>query len=220
MRRRDFLSATGAAGLSAAAASMLPGCASMGWCRARQGGGRRRRLRRRDRGEVHPDVERRRDRRDARRARRVVHLVPAVEPRARRQQDARRHHGELRRSRREPRREALRDTATAVDPERRIVKLASGQELAYDRLVLSPGIDILWDKVPSLAAPTRRRRSCTHGRPDRRRSRCATSLRRCPTAAFSRSRFLSRRTGARRARTSARARSPGTSSARSRDPRC
>jgi NADPH-dependent 2,4-dienoyl-CoA reductase/sulfur reductase-like enzyme len=46
----------------------------------------------------------------------------------------------------------LRDTAAAVDPERRTVKLASGQQLGYDRLVLSPGIDILWDKVPSLAS--------------------------------------------------------------------
>ena len=44
----------------------------------------------------------------------------------------------------------VRDTATAVDADRRTVKLASGQELIYDRLVLSPGIDILWDKVPSL----------------------------------------------------------------------
>ena len=44
----------------------------------------------------------------------------------------------------------VRDTATAVDPEKRIVKLASGQELPYDRLVLSPAIDFMWDKVPSL----------------------------------------------------------------------
>ena len=45
----------------------------------------------------------------------------------------------------------VRDTATAVDADRKIVKLAGGQQLSYDRLVLSPGIDILWDKVPSLA---------------------------------------------------------------------
>ena len=44
----------------------------------------------------------------------------------------------------------VRDTATSVDPEKRTVKLASGQELAYDRLILSPGIDFMWDKVPSL----------------------------------------------------------------------
>jgi NADPH-dependent 2,4-dienoyl-CoA reductase/sulfur reductase-like enzyme len=44
----------------------------------------------------------------------------------------------------------VRDRASAVDVDARIVRLASGQQLAYDRLVLSPGIDILWDKVPSL----------------------------------------------------------------------
>jgi NADPH-dependent 2,4-dienoyl-CoA reductase/sulfur reductase-like enzyme len=44
----------------------------------------------------------------------------------------------------------LRDTATAVDTEKRTVRLASGTELAYDRLVLSPGIDFMWDRVPGL----------------------------------------------------------------------
>jgi len=44
----------------------------------------------------------------------------------------------------------IRDTAMAVDPEKRTVKLTGGQELAYDRLILSPGIDFMWDKVPAL----------------------------------------------------------------------
>jgi NADPH-dependent 2,4-dienoyl-CoA reductase/sulfur reductase-like enzyme len=44
----------------------------------------------------------------------------------------------------------VRDTATAVDTDKRVVKLASGSELPYDRLVLSPAIDFMWDKVPSL----------------------------------------------------------------------
>jgi NADPH-dependent 2,4-dienoyl-CoA reductase/sulfur reductase-like enzyme len=44
----------------------------------------------------------------------------------------------------------MRETATAVDAEKRMVKLASGRELTYDRLILSPGVDIMWDKVPSL----------------------------------------------------------------------
>ena len=43
-----------------------------------------------------------------------------------------------------------RDTATAVDTEKRSVKLAGGTELAYDRLVLSPGVDFMWDRVPGL----------------------------------------------------------------------
>jgi len=44
----------------------------------------------------------------------------------------------------------VRDTATAVDAEKRTVRLASGQTLAYDRLILSPGIDFLYDQVPGL----------------------------------------------------------------------
>jgi NADPH-dependent 2,4-dienoyl-CoA reductase/sulfur reductase-like enzyme len=44
----------------------------------------------------------------------------------------------------------VKDTATAIDTEQRKVKLAGGGELAYDRLVLSPGIDFMWDKLPSL----------------------------------------------------------------------
>jgi len=46
----------------------------------------------------------------------------------------------------------VRDTATAVDTDKRIVKLAGGGEISYDRLILSPGIDFIWDKVPALAA--------------------------------------------------------------------
>jgi NADPH-dependent 2,4-dienoyl-CoA reductase/sulfur reductase-like enzyme len=44
----------------------------------------------------------------------------------------------------------VRDTAVAVDPEKRTVRLASGGDLAYDRLILSPGIDFLWTSVPGL----------------------------------------------------------------------
>jgi sulfide dehydrogenase [flavocytochrome c] flavoprotein subunit len=44
----------------------------------------------------------------------------------------------------------VKDTATGVDTEKRVVKLAGGGELRYDRLLLSPGIDFMWDKVPGL----------------------------------------------------------------------
>ena len=44
----------------------------------------------------------------------------------------------------------VRDTAMAVDPDRRVVKLAGGNEVPYDRLILSPGIEFLWNEVPSL----------------------------------------------------------------------
>jgi NADPH-dependent 2,4-dienoyl-CoA reductase/sulfur reductase-like enzyme len=39
------------------------------------------------------------------------------------------------------------DSATAVDPRARMVTLASGGRLRYDRLVLAPGIDFRWDAV-------------------------------------------------------------------------
>ena len=44
----------------------------------------------------------------------------------------------------------VRDTAIAIDTDKRIVKLAGGGELSYDRLILSPAIDFMWDKVPAL----------------------------------------------------------------------
>jgi NADPH-dependent 2,4-dienoyl-CoA reductase/sulfur reductase-like enzyme len=39
-------------------------------------------------------------------------------------------------------------TATGVDAKARTVALAGGASLAYDRLVLAPGIDIRWDGLP------------------------------------------------------------------------
>lgn len=44
----------------------------------------------------------------------------------------------------------VRDTAVAVDADKRFVRLASGLTVPYDRLVLSPGIDFLWAQVPGL----------------------------------------------------------------------
>ena len=44
----------------------------------------------------------------------------------------------------------LRDDAIAIDPQKKTVKLASGTELGYERLVLSPGIDFIYDAFPAL----------------------------------------------------------------------
>lgn len=44
----------------------------------------------------------------------------------------------------------VKDTASAIDSDRRIVKLAGGGELPFDRLVLSPAVDFIWDKLPAL----------------------------------------------------------------------
>ncbi|MDO5086006.1 MAG: NAD(P)/FAD-dependent oxidoreductase [Comamonadaceae bacterium] len=50
------------------------------------------------------------------------------------------------------------DRAMRIDPARRTVALAGGQTLAYDRLVLSPGIDFMWEMLPGLARPEARQR--------------------------------------------------------------
>src|ERR1700758_2796637 len=46
---------------------------------------------------------------------------------------------------------------TAVDPQGRTVTLGNGTQLPYDRLVLSPGIDIRWDGLPGYTEATAER---------------------------------------------------------------
>ncbi len=46
----------------------------------------------------------------------------------------------------------LRDEVTAVDAAARKLRLASGGELAYDRLIVAPGIDFMTEQVGGLAA--------------------------------------------------------------------
>lgn len=46
----------------------------------------------------------------------------------------------------------VRDTATQIDPERKTVRLASGGAIRYDKLVLSPGIDLMFDSIEGYAA--------------------------------------------------------------------
>lgn len=40
------------------------------------------------------------------------------------------------------------DTATKIDPVKKTVSLKSGKPLQYDKLVISPGIEFLWDGIP------------------------------------------------------------------------
>jgi NADPH-dependent 2,4-dienoyl-CoA reductase/sulfur reductase-like enzyme len=44
----------------------------------------------------------------------------------------------------------VQDRVNSIDVERRIVKLAAGGELPYDRLVVSPGVDFMWDSLPGM----------------------------------------------------------------------
>ena len=46
----------------------------------------------------------------------------------------------------------VRDMVTSIDPEKRLVRLAGGAELPYDRLVLSPGVDFMWESLPGMAS--------------------------------------------------------------------
>jgi sulfite dehydrogenase len=43
--------------------------------------------------------------------------------------------------------------AKAIDPAKRTVKLASGETIPYDRLVVSPGIEFMWEELPALSKP-------------------------------------------------------------------
>ena len=47
----------------------------------------------------------------------------------------------------------VRDMVTSIDPDKRMVRLAGGSELPYDRLILSPGVDFMWDSLPGMARP-------------------------------------------------------------------
>ena len=44
----------------------------------------------------------------------------------------------------------VRDDAVGVDPVKREVRLASGATLGYDRLIVAPGIDFIYDTLPGL----------------------------------------------------------------------
>ena len=44
----------------------------------------------------------------------------------------------------------VRDNAVAIDPVAKSVRLAGGSTLAYDRLIVSPGVDFLYDTIPGL----------------------------------------------------------------------
>ncbi|TSA10862.1 MAG: twin-arginine translocation signal domain-containing protein [Betaproteobacteria bacterium] len=46
--------------------------------------------------------------------------------------------------------QVLRDEVTAIDTAKKMVKLTRIQDLPYDRLVLSPGIDFMYDLIPGL----------------------------------------------------------------------
>jgi len=47
----------------------------------------------------------------------------------------------------------VRDMASAIDAEKRIVRLAGGGQLPYDRVIVSPGVDFMWETLPGMNRP-------------------------------------------------------------------
>jgi NADPH-dependent 2,4-dienoyl-CoA reductase/sulfur reductase-like enzyme len=46
----------------------------------------------------------------------------------------------------------VRDMVASIDATKKVAVLASGPTIAYDKLVLSPGIDLMWDSIEGLKA--------------------------------------------------------------------
>jgi len=51
----------------------------------------------------------------------------------------------------------VRQRASAIDRDKKVVKFASGRTLSYDRLVLAPGIDLKYDSVPGYSEEVSKR---------------------------------------------------------------
>jgi NADPH-dependent 2,4-dienoyl-CoA reductase/sulfur reductase-like enzyme len=47
----------------------------------------------------------------------------------------------------------LRDFVTSINAEKRTLALAGGQSISYDRLLVSPGVDFMWDQLPGMLTP-------------------------------------------------------------------
>lgn len=46
----------------------------------------------------------------------------------------------------------VRDMATAIDVQKKQVRLARGEPVAFDRVIVSPGIDFMWEALPAMGS--------------------------------------------------------------------
>jgi NADPH-dependent 2,4-dienoyl-CoA reductase/sulfur reductase-like enzyme len=44
----------------------------------------------------------------------------------------------------------VRDSATAIDVEKKQVRLARGDAIGFERVIVSPGVDFMWEALPSM----------------------------------------------------------------------
>ena len=49
--------------------------------------------------------------------------------------------------------QVVKDRVNSIDADKRVVKLAGGTELTYDRLIVSPGVDFMWETLPGMNKP-------------------------------------------------------------------
>ena len=49
--------------------------------------------------------------------------------------------------------QVVKDRVNSIDADKRTVKLAGGTELSYDRLIVSPGVDFMWETLPGMNKP-------------------------------------------------------------------
>ena len=47
----------------------------------------------------------------------------------------------------------VRGSVSAIDADKRTLALAGGRTLSYDRLIVSPGVDFMWDQLPGMLKP-------------------------------------------------------------------
>ena len=46
----------------------------------------------------------------------------------------------------------VKDTATAVDVEKKQVRLAKGDAVSFDRVIVAPGIEFMWEQLPAMGS--------------------------------------------------------------------
>ena len=114
----------------------------------------------------------------------------------------------------------VKDMVASIDTAKKTAMLASGASIRYDKLVLSPGIDLVWDSIAGLKAANAEGRILQAWKPAPKLWRCASSSKPCPTVASTPSPSPKRPTAAPPARTSAPARWPATSRRPSPRARC
>jgi sulfide dehydrogenase [flavocytochrome c] flavoprotein chain len=57
----------------------------------------------------------------------------------------------------------VQDKATAIDASAKVVQTAGGEKLAYDRCIVSPGVDFKWETIEGYDAEVAKK-SRTHGK--------------------------------------------------------